>query len=141
MKTIKKIIFVLLLALFISTMPALAQENTKDKSDLSEEQWIEDTDFMVDFLNKTHPNPYFHISKEKFDNKIKKFKKGISNLNDDEIIVELLKIITSIRDGHTMLHGKSLSDKSDFARLQFLQQGATLLSRYGLELSILSIPL
>jgi len=122
MKTIKNLI-VVLLALFILTMPVLTQEKTKDKPDLSDIQWNEDIDFMVDFLNKTHPNPYLYISKDEFNNKIIQLKKEISNLNDDEVIVELLKIITSVRDGHTMLHGKSLTDKWFPIRIQRFPDG------------------
>lgn len=109
--------------LLISLFTLSAQEIIMPNSDLLEKQWLEDIDYMANFLNKTHPNPFCYISKEEFDDKIKILKEKVSNLTTDEITVELLKIITLIRDAHTMLHGKSLSNKWFPVRIEAFPDG------------------
>ena len=92
------IIFFIIIPLF-----SFAQRKHTDN------QWTEDLNFMINRLDSTHPNLYANISKDQFHLMSDELKKNIPNLTDNEIIVELLRIITSIQDGHTRLHGKNLT--------------------------------
>lgn len=76
---------------------------------LSDEQWIEDIDFIIHRIDSVHPNPYLYISKDQFHSEISNLKLKIPVYSDNEIIVKLLQIITLIRDGHTRLHGNNLT--------------------------------
>lgn len=94
-----------LISIFLLIMPAIlfSQRTFTDK------QWHEDLDFMIARLDSIHPNLYDNISKEELYEEKDKLKGKIPDLSEDEIIVELLKIITKVKDGHTRLHGNRLT--------------------------------
>lgn len=75
----------------------------------TDKQWYEDLDFMMARLDSIHPNLYANIDKELLYKEKDILKEKIPKLSDDEIIAELLKIITKVKDGHTRLHGKRLT--------------------------------
>ena len=75
----------------------------------TDEQWNEDLAFMIARLDSIHPDLYTNISNEQLYSEKNKLKEKISELSDNEIIVELLKIVTQVKDGHTRLHGKELT--------------------------------
>ena len=85
--------------------------NSYSQRTLTDKQWIEDFDFIVNRLDSVHPNPYTNIKKEQFQIEIKNFKEKIPAYTDNEIIVGFLRIITLIKDGHTRLHGNYLTKK------------------------------
>ncbi len=99
-----KTVFLIMLS-FALSVNALSQRSLSDK------QWNEDLDFMTRRLDSIHPNLYAKCPEELLHERIKKLREKIPTLSDNEIIVELLKIITSIHDGHTRLHGKNLTEK------------------------------
>lgn len=79
--------------------------------DLTDKQWLEDLNYLVNRADSIHPNLYVNVGRERLQERVNELKEKISFLSDDEIIVELLKIISSIEDGHTRLHGKNLTKK------------------------------
>ena len=64
-------------------------------------KWIKDLNYVQEALPKKHANLFFKVSKEQFENQINQLKKSVNNLNDDEIIDEIYKIVASVGDGHT----------------------------------------
>jgi hypothetical protein len=90
---------------------------------LTDEQWIEDLDFMISRLDSIHPNLYANIYKEQMQERVKELSEKIPILSDNEIIVELLKIVTTIHDGHTRLHGKNLTKKWYPLRIEKFSDG------------------
>jgi len=79
--------------------------------ELTDKQWIEDLNFMVNRLDSVHPSLYAKISREQIQERTKKLTENIPILTDSEILVELLRLITLFQDGHTRLHGKNLTKK------------------------------
>jgi len=77
----------------------------------TDKQWIEDLNFMINRIDSIHPNFCTILNREQIQEKTKKLREKIPILSDNEIIVELLNIITSIQDGHTRLHGNNLTKK------------------------------
>ena len=97
--------------------------NSYSQRTLSDKQWIEDLAFMVNRLESVHPNPYINIKKEQFQIEVKHLKEKIPNYTDNEIIVEFLRIITLIKDGHTRLHGNNLTKKWYPIRIEQFSDG------------------
>jgi hypothetical protein len=73
-------------------------------NDIAKHQnWTKDIDY-VDYLIRTrHPNPFYHISKEHWDNEIQNLKKNIAELSEKEISIKLSSIVALLNDGHTFL--------------------------------------
>lgn len=65
------------------------------------EAWQKDIDYLAEELPKKHKNLFFKLSKEEFNSKINSLKQNLNKMNDDEIRIELSKIMTSIGDAHT----------------------------------------
>jgi hypothetical protein len=82
--------------LFLSSCPLRAQNLTKA-------DWLADIDYTVDQVIKTHPFPFRRISKEEFESNATSLKRDLPKLGDDEIVVRLMQIVASLRDGHTSL--------------------------------------
>jgi hypothetical protein len=112
MKTI--LLILLSLALSLNLYPQRA---------LSDKQWIEDLDFMIGRLDGIHPTLYANINKEQMQERVKELREKVPTLSDNEIIVELLKIVTAIHDGHTRLHGNNLTKKWYPLRIEKFSDG------------------
>jgi hypothetical protein len=65
--------------------------------------WRNDLEYLEKELPKNHINLYFKLSEKEFENQIKNLKRNVPKLNDDQIMVELMKIVSSIGDEHTSI--------------------------------------
>ncbi|MCY6957989.1 S41 family peptidase [Clostridium brassicae] len=75
------------------------------------EAWQNDIDYLAEELPKRHKNLFFKLGKDEFHNKITNLKQSINKMNDDEVRIEINKIMTSIGDGHT---GSNISSEKMF---------------------------
>lgn len=69
-------------------------------------QWQEDLAFLVDRLEALHPNLYHVVDRNTFGAARSRLHEAIPGMSDDEIFVELLRLITLAareRDGHMAL--------------------------------------
>ncbi len=64
-------------------------------------RWQQAVEYLGSQLPYLHVDPYFKIGEEEFQNNITKLSNDVPNLNDEQIMVEMLRIIASIGDGHT----------------------------------------
>lgn len=72
--------------------------------DLSREaSWVSDIDYLKERIQELHYNPYHSMSKTDLDHKILSLKSEINSLTDKEIVVELMKIIGSLGNGHNLI--------------------------------------
>jgi len=110
----KRLVFILL---FIISQFSFSQRT------LTDNQWIEDLDFMINRLDSIHPNLYANISREQMQESVSELKEKIPMLSDNEILVNLLKIVTIIQDGHTRLHGNNLTKKWYPLRIEKFSDG------------------
>lgn len=70
---------------------------------LSKEKWREDLRFLAGELPKRHKNAFHRISREQFEKMIADLDARIPNLSDEEIAVEMSRIVSRVGDGHTGL--------------------------------------
>lgn len=91
-------------AVLISLFFLLVGCTPSTKSYLAEgrdEKWINDIAYIEKALPKVHKNLYFNISKEEFIGQLEDLKKKVPAFSDDQIEIELSKIIASVGDSHT----------------------------------------
>ena len=69
--------------------------------DMNSAKWKEDLHYMANKLAKEHKNLYHHISKADFQQAVEKLDNNIPKLTNQEIMVELARIVAMIGDGHT----------------------------------------
>ena len=86
--------FVLFLGLAAS---ASAQSLTKI-------EWQEDLDFLVQSIY-THPDPFYLISEEMFQESVTDLAGAITTLSDHEIIIGMARLTAMLQDGHTAVRG------------------------------------
>lgn len=63
----------------------------------------EDIEYLHNELPKKHKNLFSIITKEEFDKKISNLYNDVDKLSNNQVFIELGKIIASIRDGHTRI--------------------------------------
>lgn len=68
---------------------------------LTPTQWREDLRYFAVNMEKTHKNLFHSLKREQFEAALKSLDERIPTLGDDEILVELMRIVASIGDGHT----------------------------------------
>ncbi len=68
---------------------------------LTPEQWREDLRFFAANMPKMHRNLFHSMSREQFEAAVKRLDERIPTMADHEIIVELMRIVGMIGDGHT----------------------------------------
>lgn len=64
-------------------------------------RWVKDLNYLQEALPKKHANLFFKVSEDQFNDQINELKKSVENLNDDEIIDEIYRIVALVEDGHT----------------------------------------
>lgn len=74
---------------------------TNEKKKLSNEEWIEDINYLDNTLKSNHPDLFKYISQEKWDKSIDTLKSDVNNLSDKDTSLRIAQIITSIGDVHT----------------------------------------
>ncbi len=90
-----------LLAIFLliaSSIPALA-----GLPPMSAEKWREDLGYFATEAPKRHKNLFHTMTREQFEAVVRQLDGRIAQMNDDQIVVELARIVAMIRDGHTYM--------------------------------------
>lgn len=100
-KAAKGIVVLLLCGLFTGIIQGETTLQVSEKS--REQKWSEDLDILAEQLPQKHINLFFKISQTEFHSNLKKLEEKLSELKDDEIKVELMKIMASVGDSHTQM--------------------------------------
>ncbi|MGM0499692.1 MAG: hypothetical protein ACQERL_05745 [Bacillota bacterium] len=90
----RKIIFLFLIILLLGGSLTKAAE-------ITEEDWLQDLNYLEKELPARHKNLFFQLEKEVFKNEIKKIKADLSKLSNLEITLKLAELFTKIGDSHT----------------------------------------
>lgn len=98
-------------------------ENNNRSKKITNQQWIDDLNFIINKLDSVHPYPYFNISKEQFVVECKKVRELIPQSSDNEILIEFHKLIAMINDGHTRFLGNKLTGKWYPIRIEQFSDG------------------
>ena len=67
------------------------------------EEWNKDINILVERIEKYHPMPWYSISREEFLEKAKYVKTGLVDWDKKKIIIEIMKLVASLKDGHTQV--------------------------------------
>jgi hypothetical protein len=67
------------------------------------QHWREDLSLLAKELPARHKNLFFHQPREEFEAAVAELDAAIPKLDDDEIVVELMRLVASVGDGHTSL--------------------------------------
>jgi hypothetical protein len=63
--------------------------------------WRENVAFLDEVIVNVHPNPFYSIEEEEYRKAVSKLRRNIPILNDEEMFVEMKRIVASLKDGHT----------------------------------------
>jgi hypothetical protein len=66
-------------------------------------KWQEDLRYLARELPKRHKDLFHAMTREQFEAAVKNLDERIPNLSQEQIIVELQRIVAMIRDGHTRI--------------------------------------
>ena len=92
--------FKISLSLFFLTLSLFSQNVNK----LTAEQWKADLQYLRNEMPNVHVNPYHTTSKETFDKFADDLIFKIPGMTDNQIVIEIAKMIAMINDGHTALN-------------------------------------
>lgn len=67
------------------------------------EAWVKDISYLENRIHELHYSPYHAISKTELSKTILNLKTNVSSLSDEQIIVELMKIVGSLGNGHNLI--------------------------------------
>ena len=105
----KRILFIISLLLIITFSTGCNQLLTEERI-LSNDQWLEDIEYLNEKLTKYHPDIFKFISEEEWSESINNLKLEVPQLSDTSIKLRISQIIASIGDAHTsMLPSELLS--------------------------------
>ena len=91
----------LLLYLLCSLLPQSAIQRASAAG--REKKWHKDLKSFRKQLPNLHPNPFFKISQDEFNQAVADLDASVASLEDHEIIVELTRIAAMVGDSHTRL--------------------------------------
>jgi hypothetical protein len=98
----------------VSTKEAHFQSNIRIDSAEARE-WRDDLHYLAENLPLVHKNAFHAVGREQFEAAVKRLDSRIPELNRDQIIVEMVKIVAMIGDGHTRME-PAFSPKIRFRR-------------------------
>ena len=78
------------------------------------QKWREDLRYLERELPKRHKDLFHAMTREQFEAAVKKLDERIPNLSQEQIIVELERIVAMIRDGHTRIQDFPFGPKVGF---------------------------
>lgn len=93
--------------LCVSFLSVIAQTDEQSVSALDRvkvEKWREDLRYMAQEMPKRHKNLFHTMTRQQFDNAVRKLDEGMPSLARHQIIVELARIIAMVGDGHTSIN-------------------------------------
>jgi len=85
----------------------------------SASQWKDDLNYLAEQLPNLHKNSFHSISKESFQEQVNILSKEIDKLNDDKIVVEMMRLVALTGDGHTHLDLPPTLNRYPFEFAQF----------------------
>lgn len=97
------IICIFIIALFLLFPGCSSNESPLLKEKDRDAKWEEDLDFLTQELPKRHKNLFFQMDRADFYSKMNELKSKISQYSDEEMKVEISKVIASVGDAHTMV--------------------------------------
>lgn len=68
-----------------------------------EESWTKDLSYLEKRINELHYSPNHFISKTELSKNFQNLKTKIATLNDEQIVVEIMKIVGSLGNGHNLI--------------------------------------
>ena len=85
----------IILSLLLFTCTAVAQ---------TPEKWREDLAYMAREMEATHKNLFHTMTRQEFESAVKKLDQQIPNLERHQIIVEMMKLVAMVDDGHSNVY-------------------------------------
>lgn len=70
-------------------------------ADTRDGRWMQDVEYLGSELPYLHVDPYFKVSQAEFQQSVSKLTHQVPTLNDEQIIVGMMRIVASLGDGHT----------------------------------------
>jgi hypothetical protein len=70
---------------------------------ITEEQWVEDLDFLEETIYKNHKQINHRISDEELKSKISSLRSRLDTLGAQQKLIEMIMIMSSVGDGHTTI--------------------------------------
>ena len=105
----KSLLSLFLVFIFVScsTLPSTPTQELQPteaiiRSQAGQDAWSEDLDFFLSRVEATHPDAYYRVSKDEYIGAIEDIKENLPILTDEQIIVELARIVAFI-DGHSTM--------------------------------------
>lgn len=88
-----------LLACVLLAAQAIAQPRA-----LSNAEWQADLDQMVAAIREIHFMPFHVVAEDEFDASVDALRSDLADLSDHEIILRMVQIVASLKDGHSRLN-------------------------------------
>ena len=89
---------ILLMLLMSVTLTMCVHDSEKDIS-----EWKQDIDILVGKIEQYHPEPWKKTNREVFLNRAQDIKENLRKWDNEKIVIEIMKLVGMIRDGHTQV--------------------------------------
>ena len=110
---VRTVISTLLWCCLVTAVAAQADRDHRNQN------WQQDIDLLAEELPHRHKSLFFEMAKEDFEREVSRIKQRVSGSSDQQMQLELCRLLTSIGDGHTRVN-ISYAD-FQFVPLQFQQ--------------------
>jgi hypothetical protein len=67
------------------------------------DRWKEDLHFLADTIENKHKDPFATRSRQDFERDIHALDEKIQHLSESQIVMEMIKIVAKMRDGHSLM--------------------------------------
>jgi hypothetical protein len=82
----------------------MASASAQHLSEADQSRWKEDFVYLKENMERVHINPYHRTDQKTFDQYISKVVNDLPSCNEDQALVSLVRMISMIGDGHTLVN-------------------------------------
>lgn len=113
MATCRHLLYAILFGFLINGLLS-AQAKTEAVNSAEAQKWREDLRYMAQELPKRHKNLFHTMTRQQFDDAVRKLDQRIPSLSREQVLVELQRIVAMVRDGHSGIQSFLYNPKIGF---------------------------
>jgi len=107
MKSFRRTSLCVLLCFLLFPAVSRAQQNQPQAQTMDAEKWREDLRFMAREMEARHKDLFHTMNRVEFEQAVKDLDDRIPKLQRNQIIVEMMKIVAMVGDGHTNIYQRA----------------------------------
>lgn len=123
-----------LLALIVLASAGFSQTSA-EPAQMSPDKWRADLKYLATQIERTHKNAYHTVTRDDLLNAVNSLDARLADLEDHQVVVEIMKIVAMIGDGHTGVRWGMIAQSGMFPVIFYVYEDGVFVQKAAQEYS------